>query len=576
VILTFLALYVFLFYQNFTPDPQIFKFISGQSAIFQGDMALTLIVVIIIIIIERYANRTDTKAVVDKRLKNKDTKLDNQKSFFSSDEIFKRTNTNRSMTVSLKTQKTSEIDLHGNSAQDFLKEMYGQEDGGSTFDEGRTKITNQQKTKYTLHWVILVCGHLYVFWALPIAGNLQLYGKANCDEDLKDYYGCMNFHENAYLRLLYVLILLYLVVSSLQLSYGFPIMKKPSSTLQYYNDLAKLGADIYIAIPFAVELRCLLDFTMSKTSLDIFQFYQLFNYHYELYAAKVSNHYYGIKVLGLRIDRMEKCIFGVFISSILMVMLVGPFFLFSEYGGLVQSNPVLGGNIEFSFIIEKNLFTDKNGDIIINISNEEAVKLHKQSLSADQDKNQVIRTEVPYSIFKNEHPYLRLYDKEMWESSEFDKMTETNYFDPSQVQECMMSSYSDDRWAISSENFMQMREDIKKATSPVDHSIYANISLGIKYNFERSLPETAKTATKKVFKKLDYTKYEDCITRLQLNEFINLQCSADPFESVTIVFSKAFIPNLVLGQSLEIKEIDKANEDLTDQKHDLLLTYRCD
>jgi len=50
-------------------------------------------------------------------------------------------------------------------------------------------------------------------------------------------------------------------------------MKKPSSVLQYYNDLAKLGADIYISIPFAVEIRCLLDFTMSKTSLDMFQYY---------------------------------------------------------------------------------------------------------------------------------------------------------------------------------------------------------------------------------------------------------------------------------------------------------------
>jgi piezo-type mechanosensitive ion channel component 1/2 len=30
---------------------------------------------------------------------------------------------------------------------------------------------------------------------------------------------------------------------------------------------------VYQAIPFAVELRCLLDFTFSKTSLDIFQFW---------------------------------------------------------------------------------------------------------------------------------------------------------------------------------------------------------------------------------------------------------------------------------------------------------------
>jgi hypothetical protein len=47
-------------------------------------------------------------------------------------------------------------------------------------------------------------------------------------------------------------------------------MKKPSSVLQYYNEYANLGAIIYQALPFVAELRAILDFTMSKTSLDLF------------------------------------------------------------------------------------------------------------------------------------------------------------------------------------------------------------------------------------------------------------------------------------------------------------------
>lgn len=38
-----------------------------------------------------------------------------------------------------------------------------------------------------------------------------------------------------------------------------------------------------MAIPFAVELRCLIDFVFTKTSLDIFWIWQLFNYQMELY-----------------------------------------------------------------------------------------------------------------------------------------------------------------------------------------------------------------------------------------------------------------------------------------------------
>ena len=65
-------------------------------------MALTLCAILVVIVIERYANRTDTKAVVEKRVKNKEYLSQKQKegtSFFSSEDIFKRTTTERSMTV---------------------------------------------------------------------------------------------------------------------------------------------------------------------------------------------------------------------------------------------------------------------------------------------------------------------------------------------------------------------------------------------------------------------------------------------------------------------------------------------
>jgi len=93
---------------------------------------------------------------------------------------------------------------------------------------------------------------------------------AACDEDQKEFYQCKNFKNNGYLRGLYFLFILYLVLSGKQLAYGFPILKRPSSVLQYYNDLGIVLVNVYMTIPFLVEIRCLLDFIFSKTSLDIF------------------------------------------------------------------------------------------------------------------------------------------------------------------------------------------------------------------------------------------------------------------------------------------------------------------
>jgi flagellar basal body rod protein FlgF len=85
-------------------------------------MAITLVVVILIIIIERLASRTDTKKVEHKEVSNG---MLESKQYFSSEEMFKRTSTARSMTVSLQTMKTVDLDMQGASAQQFLEQMYG-------------------------------------------------------------------------------------------------------------------------------------------------------------------------------------------------------------------------------------------------------------------------------------------------------------------------------------------------------------------------------------------------------------------------------------------------------------------
>jgi hypothetical protein len=47
------------------------------------------------------------------------------------------------MTVSVKTVKTSEIDIHGNSEHEYLAKMYNQDEEKVGVDDDRTKITKQ-------------------------------------------------------------------------------------------------------------------------------------------------------------------------------------------------------------------------------------------------------------------------------------------------------------------------------------------------------------------------------------------------------------------------------------------------
>jgi len=58
--------------------------------------------------------------------------------------------------------------------------MYGGDDGVSSFDDSRTKITFAQRTKYVMHVIIVVLIHALVFWYVPIQGNEILFGTPQC------------------------------------------------------------------------------------------------------------------------------------------------------------------------------------------------------------------------------------------------------------------------------------------------------------------------------------------------------------------------------------------------------------
>jgi hypothetical protein len=89
-----ISVFVFVMYSKLTFDSS--AFVKGVSSVWTYDKALTMVVLIFIMILERIANRTDTKKVEKKTLIGS-TKDD--QGFFNNEEMFKKTSTNRSMTV---------------------------------------------------------------------------------------------------------------------------------------------------------------------------------------------------------------------------------------------------------------------------------------------------------------------------------------------------------------------------------------------------------------------------------------------------------------------------------------------
>ena len=63
-----------------------------------------------------------------------------------------------------------------------------------------------------------------------------------------------------------------------------------------------------------------------------------------------------------------------------------------------------------------------------------------------------LKKERPYFIYENRYPFFRQYDDEFYNQTQFNQWTETRYFKPDMLQDCISNEYSDNKWILSREN----------------------------------------------------------------------------------------------------------------------------
>ena len=79
---------------------------ADNAGLFKGNMVMCLVSIITLMIIERYVNRTDTMEEKEGRVSDGE-----KKNFFKKEELFQKASTMRSMTIKLKTMRTTDLDI---------------------------------------------------------------------------------------------------------------------------------------------------------------------------------------------------------------------------------------------------------------------------------------------------------------------------------------------------------------------------------------------------------------------------------------------------------------------------------
>jgi hypothetical protein len=132
-------------------------------------------------------------------------------------------------------------------------------------------MTFQQVVKYISLIALILVYHLVIFWIFPLVSNYAIYGQPTCDPTSVSYteVGCFNFSSNIYLIIFYLIFCRYFTLSALQIRYGLPDFRKGSSLMAKFDLAHSLRYRVFYLLPFLLELKTVLDWCFTKTSLDI-------------------------------------------------------------------------------------------------------------------------------------------------------------------------------------------------------------------------------------------------------------------------------------------------------------------
>jgi hypothetical protein len=387
--------------------------------------------------------------------------------------------------------------------------------------------------KYIMHLVTILVNHIIIFFYFPIKGNMNIGCGIYCPNDEQSN----DFNNNYLIWIFYLLNLIYMVLSALQIKYGFYDIKRKSLFKKGQDELYSNMGSLFQNVPFLYEIKNAIDWTFTHTCLDLFQwnkFEAIYDTIFDTYCEKGE---WDEKPIGERVDKKMKFGIGFTLSFGLIFTIIIPLLLFSSLNPTNKINNITEAkmSVDLTFIYENGVM--KKYNLFLNDRADSISLMFKSS----NDKNDTTE------------------NSSIWDAYGYSKSIETRNFKHEQVQRIIFSETSDRNWELAGphiENLIQLLDTNK------NDSDISSIKIDINYELERKLPAEAQTL-KDTLSVPIYTFGSDTPENIEgaykIGNFSEAlkECKK---EQINITFPNAYSPPLRVTSGTEVTALeDEAN-----------------
>ncbi|XP_043222401.1 piezo-type mechanosensitive ion channel component-like isoform X1 [Amphibalanus amphitrite] len=166
--------------------------------------------------------------------------------------------------------------------------------------------------KLVFQYVLVVVVHGWLFFVLPAMTDRE-------------------FDQAVAPRVWYMIKCIYLLFSAYQIRSGYPTRILGNFLTKQYTFFNKMAFRGFMLIPFLYELRALMDWMWTKTSLDIFNWLKMEDIYAHIFLIKCQRVQEGTQVYvsGEPRRTTEKCVFGGGWLLLIVAVIFAPLVLFA-------------------------------------------------------------------------------------------------------------------------------------------------------------------------------------------------------------------------------------------------------
>ena len=181
--------------------------------------------------------------------------------------------------------------------------------------------------------IILTCFVIGISWIyFPVSSIREKYGGFQCliqnmNTTLSSN-DCMFFQNMLLNKIFFAFFLIYMVLSSLQIRYGEPINKGRRYLMTSASKPFYIMNMAVRRFPLFFSTSLMLDFMLTPTSLDFFQWFKFEAIYFALYANIYRMKSRNTYIPGMKISLFSKLPYGMIGGPLLIFILFFPFFSF--------------------------------------------------------------------------------------------------------------------------------------------------------------------------------------------------------------------------------------------------------